>query len=196
MTDQPKTTVLVVEDQKDLADVYAGWLQTEYDVRTAYDGDEALDKYDDTVDVVLLDRRMPGRSGDEVLERIRETGHDCRVAMVTAISPEIDIIDMEFDDYLVKPVTKDDLLETVEGMLALKTYNERVQEYYSLSAKHTALMTSKSDAKLADNEEYQGLKERLAEVQEEFEELRDELDFDQLKHAFKQIDSDESSDGN
>ncbi|MFB6361397.1 MAG: response regulator, partial [Halobacteriales archaeon] len=183
-----------VEDEKDLADVYSGWLRDQYAVKTAYGGDEALEKFDETVDVVLLDRRMPGRSGDDVLERIKESGHDCRVAMVTAISPELDIIDMQFDDYLVKPVGKEELLDTVEGLLVLKTYNDRVREYYSLSAKHTALITNKSEAELADNEDYQDLKARLAEVQTQFEDLREELDYDQLKRAFKQIDFDASPD--
>lgn len=195
MSEDSRARVLVVEDEKDLADVYSGWLRDRYDVKTAYGGDEALDQFDESIDVVLLDRRMPGRSGDDVLERIKESGHDCRVAMVTAISPELDIIDMEFDDYLVKPVAKDDLLETVEGLLALKTYNDRVREYYSLSAKHTALMTNKSEAQLADNQEYQDLKARLAEVQSQFEDLREELDYEQLKQAFKQIDFGASSGG-
>jgi DNA-binding response OmpR family regulator len=195
MENDSRAGVLVVEDEEELADVYSGWLREQYDVKTAYRGDEALDRFDDTVDVVLLDRRMPGRSGDEVLERIKESGHDCRVAMVTAINPELDIIDMEFDDYLVKPVTKDELLETVEGLLALQTYNDRVREYYSLSAKHTALMTNNSEAQLADKQEYQDLKARLAEVQTQFEDLREELDYDQLKQAFKQIDFEAASDG-
>lgn len=194
MSDGSRARVLVVEDERDLADVYSGWLRDQYDVRTAYGGEEALEKFDETVDVVLLDRRMPGRSGDDVLEQIKQNGHDCRVAMVTAISPELDIIDMQFDDYLVKPVGKDELLDTVEGLLALKTYNDRVREYYSLSAKHTALITNKSEAELADNEEYQDLKARLAEVQTQFEDLREELDYDQLKQAFKQIDFDASPD--
>lgn len=181
---------MVVEDQKDLADVYANWLREEYAVRTAYGGDEALEKFDETVDVVLLDRRMPGRSGDEVLERIREAGTDCRVAMVTAISPELDIIDMEFDDYLVKPVQKEEVLDTVEGMLAMRTYNDRIREYYSLSTKHTALISNNSEAELETSEEYQDLKERLAEVKGEFEDLREEIEYEQLKTAFKQIDSD------
>ncbi len=81
--------VLVVEDEPDLADLYATWLRGEYRVRVAYGGREALEKLDDEVEVVLLDRRMPDLSGDEALKEIRERGFDCRVAMVTAVEPDL-----------------------------------------------------------------------------------------------------------
>lgn len=195
MSNESKTKVLVVEDQKELADVYSEWLCDEYEVTTAYGGEDALEKFDDTVDIVLLDRRMPGLSGDEVLEQIRANDNDCQVAMVTAINPELDIIDMQFDEYVVKPVDKDELLDTVDGMLALRTYNDRVREYYSLSVKHTALMNNKPEGELSEDEEFRELEKRLAEVQDEFEQLQKELDYEQLKKAFKQINSNPRSSG-
>ena len=66
-------TVLVVDDEEAVADAYTAQLEGEYETRTAYSGKEALETVDDGVDIVLLDRRMPGRSGDEVLERDRKS---------------------------------------------------------------------------------------------------------------------------
>jgi len=60
--------VLIVDDEPDLADLYASWLPEQYAVVTAYDGRGALDALDGSVNVVLLDRRMPGMSGDEVVD--------------------------------------------------------------------------------------------------------------------------------
>ena len=80
-----------------------------HDVRTAYGGEEALEKADEDVDLVFLDRQMPDMSGDDVLERVRERGLDCRVVMVTAVDPDFDIVEMPFDDYLTKPVMRDDV---------------------------------------------------------------------------------------
>lgn len=188
MSDDPRPVVLVIEDDEDLADFYAKWLSDEYDVRIAYDGEEGLDLYGEAVDVVLLDRRMPGPSGDEVLERIRQAPHDARVAMVTAISPEFDIVEMEFDDYLVKPVSKNELHETIEELLTLTTYDERIKEYHALSAKRTTLKTNKPSDEITDSEEYDSLVERLSDLQAELEELRDELDYTQLQQAFGVID--------
>ncbi|WP_423750819.1 response regulator [Salinirarus marinus] len=79
MTDDT-ATVLIVEDERALVDLFSNWLSDDFDVRTAYDGEQALAKIDDEVDVVLLDRRMPGLSGDDVLERVRERDIDATLA--------------------------------------------------------------------------------------------------------------------
>jgi DNA-binding response OmpR family regulator len=95
---EESAVVLVVDDEPDVADSYAAFLRDRYDVRTAYGGEPALAALDEDIDVVLLDRRMPDMFGDEVLESIRGRGFECRVAMITAVDPDVDIIDMEFDD--------------------------------------------------------------------------------------------------
>ncbi|ESS07881.1 MAG: response regulator containing CheY-like receiver, AAA-type ATPase, and DNA-binding domain protein [uncultured archaeon A07HN63] len=53
-------TVLVVDDESDVADLYAYRLEDAFSVRTAYSGEEAIETVDETVDVILLDRRMAG----------------------------------------------------------------------------------------------------------------------------------------
>jgi DNA-binding response OmpR family regulator len=178
-------TVLVVDDESAVADAYALRLRQKYDVSTAYGGEEALEVIDADVDVVLLDRRMP-MSGDEVLERIRERGLDSRVIMVTAVTdPDFDIIEMPFDDYLCKPVDKEDLFAAIEQQLETATYDDRVDEYFSISSKIGVLEAEKTPEQLAESEEYQRLTERA-------ETLRDELDdqvdaFDDMANAFETI---------
>lgn len=183
--------VLVVEDEPDLADLYAAWLGDEYRVLTAYGGQEALDRLDeedDEVDAILLDRRMPGLSGDEVLAAVRERGVDCRVAMVTAVEPDFDILKMGFDDYLVKPVTSDTLRKTVEELLRRDTYDAEVQELFSLTSKKAMLETEKSATELAGNDEYQRLTARIDELRGKADESLDAVteddDFDKLFHDF------------
>lgn len=190
--------VLVVEDEPDLADLYATWLKADYRVRTAYGGEEALEKLDDEISVMLLDRRMPGLSGDEVLDAARERGIDCPVSMVTAVEPDFDIIDMGFDTYLVKPVTRDTLIETVEDLLSRNSYDEGVQELYSLASKKALLESEKGRSSLENNEEYQELSERLAELREELDETVSSLDdhdeFVGFYEAFEAPDGDEEFD--
>jgi len=191
MSEQPPL-VLVVEDEPDLADLYAAWLGDEYRVRTAYGGQEAmeeLDAVDNEVDAILLDRRMPGLSGDEVLEAVRDRGIDCRVAMVTAVEPDFDILDMGFDDYLVKPVTSDTLKETVAGLLRRGEYDTEMQELFSLTSKKAMLETEKSATELADNDEYQQLTDRISEIRSRADEsldavTEDEDDFEKLFQEF------------
>jgi len=194
MSEQPPL-VLVVEDEPDLADLYAAWLGDEYRVRTAYGGREALDELDeadDHVDAILLDRRMPGLSGDEVLTAVRERGIDCRVAMVTAVEPDFDILEMGFDDYLVKPVTSDTLRETVEGLLRRGEYDTEVQELFSLTSKKAMLESEKSATDLADNDEYQRLTERIDELRDRADESRDAVasDDEDYEKLFQDFDTD------
>ena len=184
--------VLVVEDEPDLADLYAAWLGDEYRVRTAYSGQEALeelDTVDNGVDAILLDRRMPGLSGDEVLSAVRERGIDCRVAMVTAVEPDFDILNMGFDDYLVKPVTSDTLREMVEGLLRRGEYDTEMQELFSLTSKKAMLEAEKSASELTDNDEYQRLTDRISELRSEADESLEAVtesddDFEKLFQEF------------
>jgi len=188
--------VLVVEDEPDLADLYAAWLGDEYRVRTAYGGQEALEELDATdneVDAILLDRRMPGLSGDEVLSAVRERGVDCRIAMVTAVEPDFDILKMGFDDYLVKPVTSDTLRETVEGLLRRGEYDTEMQELFSLTSKKAMLEAEKSVSELASNDEYQRLTDRIGELRSKADESLEAVagDDDDFEKLFQEFDTEE-----
>ncbi len=164
--------VLVVDDEPEVADVYALRLDSEYETRVAYGGEEALAVIDDDVAVVLLDRRMPNLSGDDVLSAIREEGYDCRVIMLTAVDPGPDIVEMAFDEYLCKPVEKHDLVAAIEQQLAVARADDRLTEYLELRAKHSLL----SHDQLPEDD----LAAMQSRVEELREELRAELDADEL----------------
>ena len=192
MTEGRRATILVVDDEPAVADVYAAQLRDRYAVETAYSGEAALSTLDAAVDVVLLDRRMPDLSGDEVLSAIREKRHDTRVAMVTAVDPDFDIIEMPFDDYVPKPVSKEALFQTIEQLLLYADYEEGLRECYSLTAKHAALESSKPQAVLDESEEFTELKAELAEVRAELDELTDSLDATDFERLFRNFETDES----
>jgi DNA-binding response OmpR family regulator len=155
-------TILIVEDERKLADLYAEILDAEYDVVTAYSGTEALEVVDDSVDAVFLDRRMPGPSGGEVLERLRDRGHDCPVAMLTAVRPDWDIVEMGFDDYLLKPVDVQDLLDTTERLETLGAIEREAREYIRQNIKQASLEGEKDASELASNEAFEQLKADLS----------------------------------
>lgn len=187
MSSTEQATVLVVDDEPDVADAYAAQLKREFNVLTAYGGEEALEKLDESVDVVLLDRRMPGLSGDEVLDEMRDRGFDVRVAMVTAVDPGFDIIEMPFDDYAIKPVSRDDLYETVNRLLDVGTYEKQMRRFYSLSAKHATLKANKPDSELAQSEEFQELKREMNGLRGEIDQTVSEFDDEDFEAAFREI---------
>jgi DNA-binding response OmpR family regulator len=175
-----EATVLVADDEAALVDLYREFLADEYDVRTATDGTEALEQVDDAVDVVLLDRRMPDRSGDEVLSELRNRGLDCMVAMLTAVEPDTDIVEMPFDDYRVKPLDRSELLGLVELLVERATYDERSREFFRLASKKAALEVADND----DTDEYARLLERMADVRAEMDETLDRIG---AEAAFKDV---------
>jgi len=134
-----QASVLIVDDEERVAETYALRLRDGYETEIALSGEEALQTIDERVDVVLLDRRMPGTTGDEVVERIRNRGLDCRIVMLTAVDPDFDITEMAIDDYVVKPVTKEALQQVVDRALTISEYNEQVQQLNSLKLKRNVL---------------------------------------------------------
>ncbi|MBX0294825.1 HalX domain-containing protein [Halomicroarcula sp. F27] len=164
--DSETATVLVVDDERDVAELYATWLGMRHDVRSANSGESALEAVDESVDVVFLDRQMPGMSGDDVLDGIRERDLDCRVVMVTAVDPGFDIVEMPFDDYLTKPVTRADLYETVEEMLARDAYDEQIRQYFAMASKKATLEAEKNAAELDAHDEYHEVTRRVESLKQ------------------------------
>ena len=184
------SSVLVVEDEAELAELFAEWLATEYDVEIATTGEDALDLIDD-VDVVLLDRLMPGISGDEVLETIRDRGYDCRVAMVTAVEPDFDVLEMGFDDYVVKPLFREDIRQLVRGLVERNAYDQQLSELFASASKLAALESHKVSEELAGNEEYRRVREAFERASERVEELEAEMteeDFEAVFYDFDRVD--------
>ena len=101
------TKVLVVDDEKMIVKgIRFSLLQDGYEVDTAYDGDEALQKAtENQYDIILLDVMLPKHSGLEVLQQIREFS-SVPVIMLTAKGEDMDKIlglDYGADDYITKP---------------------------------------------------------------------------------------------
>lgn len=118
-------TLLVVDDNRDNLDIFSTFLESRgYRVVCAGDGTSALAKLEETQpDLVLLDVMMPGMDGWQVCRTIKahpEFG-DTRVVMVTAkggFEDKFEGMRAGADDYIVKPVDLDELVEKIERNLS------------------------------------------------------------------------------
>jgi len=169
-------TVLIVDDEEDMVDLLARHLPDGYEKLQATRGEEALELLDPTVDVVLLDRRMPGMSGDEVLEEIRDREVDVRVVMITAVEPDLDLAEMSFDTYLVKPVDEEDTRSAVEQLLRRKEHDRSLQDLVAFVAKMKTLEDQFGPEELRQSDEYETLRREFSELQREIDELESDDD--------------------
>jgi DNA-binding response OmpR family regulator len=182
-----RTVIVVVDDDPDLADLFSAWLEGTYEVRTAYGGAAGLETIDDEVDVVLVDRLMPGTSGDEVVATLEDREWNGQVAMVTAVEPDFDILGLGIDDYLLKPVFRDALETTVEGLLERASYDESLQELFALTTKRATLESRKTNAELADSEEYGRLLHGIRDLHGRLEEITTALDDSGLEVSLRGV---------
>lgn len=179
-TDLSGTTTLIVEDEVDLAELYATWLRLSGStVQVANSGAEASERLavaETPFDVAVLDRRLGDSTGSEVLGQIRREMPDTRVVMLTAVTPDVDILSMPFNEYLVKPVSGTDLVDTVAEMLARGRYLDCVDELYVALRKLTLLQANTSDAQLRADPEYRKLTEEVETLREEADDAFGALD--------------------
>jgi DNA-binding response OmpR family regulator len=114
--------VLVVEDERKLREVLATALQSEhYDVVASGTGDEGFVRaQEETFDLVVLDLMLPGRSGLEILQALRQRRIDTPVLVLTArdgVDDRVLGLDLGADDYLVKPFALPELLARIRALL-------------------------------------------------------------------------------
>ena len=179
--------ILVVEDEPELAELYSGWLSEKYPVRVAHDGPEALEEYDEDVEVVLLDRQLPGMNGSAVLSMLQDREGDPQVAMVTAVEPEVDVVEMGFDAYVTKPVREDDVFELVDHLLHRRVYDENVRKLFAAISKQIALEKEYSPEELADDQQYQYLLAEIEKLRDETADLAEQFDDENFRTALSSL---------
>jgi len=138
--------IVVADDDRRVATMHTSWLSGEYAVRTAHNGDETIEELGPEVDVLVLDRRMPGRSGDEVLAWLREQEYDTRVVMITAEEPGEDLFALDFDEYLTKPVSEAEFKSVVADLIERSEYDSQLQAYLARQSTVKALQSAEGTA--------------------------------------------------
>ena len=114
--------VLIVEDERKLAQALASALRGEhYDVVTASTGEDGFFRANaEAFDLVVLDVMLPGRSGLEILQTLRQRHIDTPVLILTArdgVDDRVLGLDLGADDYLVKPFALPELLARIRALL-------------------------------------------------------------------------------
>jgi len=114
-----KETILIVDDERGIVDMMSTYFSPQYEVLTAYSGEEAIKKAEKQPDLILLDINMPGIDGLTVCQTIRQ--HiTCPILFLTARIESADKISgfqAGADDYIVKPFDLDELAARIAAHL-------------------------------------------------------------------------------
>ncbi len=115
--------ILIAEDEQSLAHSLQKSFQAEgFKASVVYDGQEVLDflENDDSVDIILLDWRMPKKNGYEVCKTLRAQGNKTPILLLTAlndISNKVEALNAGADDYITKPFAFKELIARVNAVL-------------------------------------------------------------------------------
>ena len=131
-----KEKILIVDDEKIVRESLFHWFEEDnYQVDTAEDGESALQKYEkEKYDLLLVDMKMPGMSGLDLLSKIKEIDKDALIILITAfasVPTAITALKNGAFDYVTKPVDPDELAHLVNKALeqrALKIENTQLKE--------------------------------------------------------------------
>ena len=113
--------ILAVDDEEHILKLYNAILTgAGYEVVTAHDGEEALDiYYQGKIDLIICDEMMPNVTGNQLIKEIRYENKNIPIIMVTAKSSIDDkgiSYDLGVDDYMVKPINKEELLMRISAL--------------------------------------------------------------------------------
>lgn len=133
---EKKYNILVVDDEKIVRESLFNWFEEEgYNVETAFDAEDALRKFDiGKYDLALLDMKMPGMSGLELLTKLKEIDNSCIVILITAfasVPTAIQSLKQGAYDYITKPVDPEELNHIVRNALTqkeLKIENQQLKD--------------------------------------------------------------------
>ena len=154
-------TVLVADDDSGIRSLYQCWLGAFDEVRTAADGVAALERLDGDVDVVVLDREMPGKDGVDVARELDRLELDPAVVMISGVEPDVDLLDIPVDDYLRKPVTGEVVVERVERAVAAAESSPRHRRLVALDTRRRVVEAAVPRHRFVDDPTYQRALERL-----------------------------------
>ncbi len=158
------TRVLIVDDELILRESLAAWLERDgYNVESVASGEEALEKLKHTrFDIMLVDIKMNGMSGLEVLEQVAHNDPDVAVIMITAygsIATAIEAMKNGAEDYLLKPFEPTEL-----GMLIEKIIVRQAQARENLFLREQYKERTRFESMIGQSQPMQKIFELIRDV--------------------------------
>lgn len=159
-------TVLLADGDPRITEMFEQWLTGRYRVVRAHHGEDVRDRLGDEPDVLMLERTLPGADTAALLETVPS---ECRTVLCLSERPRVDLLELDCDDVLRKPIVRDTALETVETQLARRGASQDRRERAALEAKCSLLETVHSRERLAESSRFREASRRIEALEERLE---------------------------
>lgn len=168
------SNILIIEDERDTANLYRNYLEDDYCTKLATSGEQAIEELDPSIDLILLDLNLPRMNGREVIEAIEndDVDHtDPRIIILTTRDPTADILEYPIDKYKMKPIYRDDLHNLINDIALQNRFQHLSKTLFQKRSKRNAL----NQAGKTDTETYRELLNAIEELETQLEEIYDEI---------------------
>jgi len=166
--------ILIIEDERDTANLYQNYLEDEYCTTLATSGEQALEELCPEIDLILLDLNLPRMDGEDVIEAIEnnEVEHtNPRVIILTTREPTPETLDYPIDKYKMKPIYRDDLHNLINDIALQNKFQHLSKTLFQKRSKRNAL----NQAGKTDTETYRELLDSIDELESELTKIYEEI---------------------
>ena len=153
--------VLLAAGDRRITEMYRQWLSDYYAVSRAHDGETLHATLTDSIDLVLLDDRIPGIDTRTFVGR---HWPEVRTILLVDDRPRFDVLDVQCDDILRKPIVRDTVLEAVDKQLSFDDESAEHRELSSLEARRSVFESVYSSERLEADKRYHEVCERIEEL--------------------------------
>ena len=170
----PRGTVLLVEDNRDMNLFMSDVLAETYRVISVHSGEEALRVVGEVIpDLILADVMMPGMTGDELLRHLRQRPDVGRtpIVMLTALADaemRVRLLRAGAQDYLTKPVVVEELHARIANLIAVKRAADILQQGLQTASQDVEQLAQAQIARQHELERAREAAERMSRVKDEF----------------------------
>lgn len=104
--------VVIIEDDDIMAQMFERWLGDTFEVKIVGSSDY-IDAVTPETDVIVVERFLKEKKCSDMIEEIRQRWSDMPVLAIVGVKPEIEDVELGADEYLVKPINREELIESI-----------------------------------------------------------------------------------
>jgi len=178
--------VLVVHSDRSFADIDLDTRRVPIETTHADFDRSILDQISDSYELLVVEWELDAPSARGIIDTVRQSTPETQILALATDVPQEDPIDRGADEFLVQPVSDENLCETIERLALQQAYDASMTDCYRLATERAVLQSElESDADVRDR--YVAVTRALQECQEHAAAVRQEFSSEEFDRALRQL---------